>query len=183
MKPSKSFFITFIVLNITGISIFVLVLLNNRSLSDSLKTFQTDNASVKSRIDSIQSSVKETDKEIKLALDENLRYKKIKANSFPEFAKNYLNNIFNSNTFFIDNSESLIMTSSMDDINYVLPGNEYSSILYYKNKKYRVSKNIIYLYDINYEYDDKGSELGMQLHFKKNTDGNWKLFKILYEGC
>ena len=71
----------------------------------------------------------------------------------------------------------------MDDINYVLPGNEYSSLLYYKNKKYRVSKNIIYLYDINYEYDDKGYELGMQLHFKKNTDGNWKLFKILYEGC
>lgn len=183
MKNQNTFYLTFIIMNVIGISIFIILFINNRGLSDSLKTIHQNNEILKIGMDSIRLSAKESDVELATVLNENTQYKKLKANYFPVFAKNFLDNVFDSKAFFIENSDFYITSSVMDDNNSVLAENEYSSILNYKNKKSRISNNIIYLYETIYEYDPKGSEQGIQLYFKKNSNGEWKLSMIMYEGC
>ncbi|MBK9334126.1 MAG: hypothetical protein IPM96_17390 [Ignavibacteria bacterium] len=183
MKTQKSFYITFLILNVIGISIFILLFVNNNTLSNSLKTVHKNNELMRSGIDSLQLAMNETSNEVNSALNENIKLKKAKSNYFPEFAKNYLNNVFDSQSFLIENSESKIVSTSIEGDSFVSPDKEYSSILSYKNKKSRITGNVIYLFETIYEYDEGGSDQGMQLHFKKNASGDWKLFKIIYEGC
>lgn len=183
MKNQKAFYITFIILNLIGISIFIILFINNRGFSDSLKTIRKDNEMLSSGIDSIRLLAKESDIELTTVFNENAKYKKLKANYFPAFAKVFLDNVFDSKTFFIENSEHSLMRSSIEGDNLVLSESEYSSIQSFKNKKSRVSNNIIYLYETIYEYDPKGSDQGIQLYFRKNSNGEWKLSKIVYEGC
>lgn len=49
--------------------------------------------------------------------------------------------------------------------------------------KYSINNNMIYVYGIITEYDPKGTKQGMKLYFRKDTNNDWKLFKIEYEGC
>jgi len=183
MKNQKAFYLTFIIMNVIGISIFIILFVNNRGLSDSLKTIHKDNEMLSSGMDSIRLLAKESDIELATVLNENTKYKKLKANYFPVFARNFLDNVFDSKTFFIENSEQFLMRSSIEGDNFVMSESEYSSIQNFKNKKSRVSNNIIYLYETIYEYDPKGSDQGIQLYFSKNSSGEWKLIKIMYEGC
>ena len=183
MKTQKSFYIIFLILNVIGISIFILLFVNNNTLSNSLKNVHKNNELLKIGIDSLQLAMNESSNEVNAALNENIKLKKAKSNYFPEFAKNYLENVFDSQSFFRENSESYITSSLLGEDSFVSSITEYSSILSYKNKKSRISNNIIYLYDIIYEYEEKGSEQGIQLYFKKNSMGEWKLSKIMYEGC
>ena len=93
-------------MNVIGISIFIILFINNRGLSDSLKTIRKNNEMLSSGIDSIRLLAKESDIELTTVFNENSKYKKLKANDFPAFAKNCLENVFDSKTFFVENKTS-----------------------------------------------------------------------------
>lgn len=110
------------------------------------------------------------------------RLRKLKENSFPEFAKRFITSL-NSSAGYLDNTEQNIIVSNIDGdkmyLNYVACNN----LEYYKNKRTRIGKNEIYFYDIVYEFSDKGSEHGVTLLFRKDSNGNFKLYKMNFDGC
>lgn len=110
------------------------------------------------------------------------RLRKIKENSFPEFAKRFIASL-NSSAAYLENTEQNIVVSNIEGdklyLNYIACNN----LEYYKNKKVRIGKNQIYFYDLIYEFSDKGSEQGVTFFFRKDGAGNFKLYKMSIDGC
>lgn len=99
---------------------------------------------------------------------------KIQEQSFKEFAKDFLDNGISSLSSFKTYSENKLETIDFDKGDYIKesPSKAFSYLKYYfKIKKYKIKKNKI---------DFTDGELTVTLFFRKNSDGEWKLYK--YDG-
>lgn len=179
---TKKFTLIFVLINILLLAAVVFFIVSNFSLSGNINDQGKMIKILNMQIDSLHTinndlslSVQNTDSQI-----EQLR--KIKENSFPEFAKRFIARVKNSENL-LQNTESNILVSNIDGDkmfnNYIACSN----IDYYKNKKTKVGKDQIYFYELIYEYSDKGSEQGITLYFRKGNNGNYKLYKMSIEGC
>lgn len=94
--------------------------------------------------------------------------------SFKEFAKDFVDNGISSLSSFKTYSENKLVTIDFDKGDYIKesPSEAFRYLKYYfKIKKYKIKKNKI---------DFTDGELTVTLFFRKNSDGEWKLYK--YDG-
>ncbi len=183
MKSEKTFFGLFVLLNLVGIGVIIILFLNYRSLSRTQETILSESDNLRERLDSISRSNSLIETDLNKEKSENENLKRIKANTFQEFAKDFLTNAFGSKSYFLEHSEGQVISSGIDGDDYIQATQTYESILSLKNFRSKVRKNEIYLYEVIYEYDPKGSEQGVTLHFRKDSDNQWKLWKMSYDGC
>lgn len=94
--------------------------------------------------------------------------------SFKEFAKDFLDNGISSLSSFKSYCENKLETIDFDKGDYIKesPSKAFTYLKYYfKIKKYKIKKNKI---------DFTDGDLTVTLFFRKNSDGEWKLYK--YDG-
>ncbi len=110
--------------------------------------------------------------------------------TFRDFAKTFIEKAFSSPEMLSNYSEETILTSSILGNFNSTAFKEFKALIDNRKfyKKHKIKDSQIYMYCIITDYDPKGSEQGMQLHFKSYIDSQtgtktWKLFKIIYEGC
>ncbi|MBX7047347.1 MAG: hypothetical protein K1X86_16070 [Ignavibacteria bacterium] len=179
---TKKFAILFISINIVLLSAVIIFLINNFSLSGEINEQMSMMTKVNYKIDSLQKIKSDILNQTETNSNEIDRLRKIKENSFPEFAKRFIASIKSSGNY-LEYTESIILVSSIDGDkmynNYMAFGNSD----YYKNKKIRVGRDQIYFYDIITEYSEKGTEQGVTLFFRKDGAGNYKLYKMSIDGC
>jgi len=107
----------------------------------------------------------------------------IKEKSFKEFANEFVEDAFQNEMNFQNYSEdSFIVSSSDEDSRRSVKANakkEYLKFKQYRQEynKHSVGKDMIYFYEIL-----EDMKIGMKFYFRKNSSGEWKLFKVYFDG-
>lgn len=179
---TKKFTILFISINVLLLLTVLYFLISYFTLTREITEQDNMMAKVNSSLDSLIRVKSDLLTLTERSNDEIDRLKKIKENSFPEFAKRFIASL-NSSAEYLNNTEQNIIVSNIDGdklyLNYIACNN----LEYYKNKKVRIGKNQIYFYDVIYEFSNKGSEQGVTFLFRKDGAGNYKLYKMSIDGC
>ncbi len=183
MKNRNTFTVLFVIINIIGMAVFISVALSSWSSSKKLNSIVAENAVIEKEVEVTKSKIDDLERQINETLSENNRLKTMRMNKFSYFAPGFISNMFASQSYFVQNCESMITSSSIEGNTLVSPANEYHSLTYYKGKGSRISGDMIYLYTDNDITDSPGDVIGVKLYFRKNQSGNWKLYKLVYEGC
>jgi len=147
-------------------------------LSDQ-KTDETENTQ-KSKIETERKTIDSTKREYTNAEDT------VKKISFNDFAKDFMKEAFKSSNKLSEYSEKSFKVISIEGNTVSGPSKEFKELKRWREEvynKYSIKNNMIYVYGIITEHDPQGTKQGMKLFFKKDSNDNWKLYKIEYEGC
>ncbi len=183
MKNLKKSTVLFIILNIIGMAAFISIAYSSWNSAEKLNSIIVESSLLGTEIEASKAKITELENKINEALTEGNKLKTMRMNKFSYFAPDFLRNMFASQSYFVQHCESKIISSSIEGDVPASPENEHQSLMYYKGKGSKISGDMIYLYTDNDISDSPGDVIGVKLYFRKDQSGNWKLFKILYEGC
>lgn len=114
--------------------------------------------------------------------DEAIYYTE-KSKSLKEFVEEYRKEVQKSKEYYLEHTESPLISVVLGEEENNSATELYENIKSTVKLNYKIKNNCVIFNEITYEYNPNGTDLPHEFCFKKDKNGNWKLYKISWAGC